>query len=78
MLAVQRADLSPKISPIFSSITSAIDELAKLKKEDILKQSPTILMGEEFEKFDDLLKKIQNHRELAKQYLDQPDDKEQL
>ena len=54
-----------KISPHFAGITSAIDELALLKKEENVKQKPAIIMGDELDKFDSLLKKITNHRELA-------------
>ena len=74
VLAEQRVDLD-KVSPYFAGITSAIDELAELKKQDLLYQCPKILMGDELEKFDSLFQKIQNHRELAKQCLD---DDEQL
>lgn len=54
-------------SPHYERIAAALKEVENIKKKDAskAKRPPSILLGDELQRFEGLLKKIQNHREIA-------------
>ena len=56
-----------KVSPHYERLSAAMKEVENLKllaKEE----APSILLGDELTKFEGLLKKVQNHRDIVKTY----------
>jgi len=53
-----------KVSPHFAKISASLNALENANK----KVQPSILVGDELQRFDGLIKKIQNHREIVRNF----------
>ena len=66
-------DKLEKVSPHYQRVTAALKEVESIKKLATEEIAP-ILMSEELEKFEGLFKKVQNHRDIVKNYEDAIDE----
>lgn len=64
--AIEEMTNLEKVSPHYKRIAAALQEVENLKLEEKKsEQRPSILLGDELTKFEGLLAKIQNHREIV-------------
>ena len=62
-----------KFSPHYDKIVKALNEVDKLKNWATKDEAPILIIGEEIDRFEGLLKKVQNHREIVNTFEDKID-----
>ena len=66
----RKSNVLDKFSPHYDKIVKALNEVDQLKNLAPKDVEPILIIGEEIERFEGLLKKVQNHREIVNTFED--------
>lgn len=68
-----------KISPHYERLRKALDEVEKMNKKSPVHQAsagPTLLVSDDIERFEGVIKKVLNHREVVEKFEHELEERE--